>query len=145
MVAAFYGKLKGGDDAYNKIRQRYGDTTNAQAQIRALESLGLKAQLVTSADSALLRKELQSGRPTPVGWLHKGPLSAPSGGGHWTVAIGYVGDAWIHHDPNGEADIISGGYVNHSNGRQIQYSRRWLRRWEVEGPAHGYALLVRPM
>lgn len=145
MVAVYHGRLEGGDNAYNKIRGKYGDTTNAQAHIQALRSLGFDARLITKANASWLRKELQAGFPTPVGWLHKGPLSAPSGGGHWSVAIGYNGDSWIHHDPNGEADIVNGGYVNKFGGRQVTYSRRWLRRWEADGASTGWAMLVHPV
>lgn len=143
MVAKFYGKITG-DDAYNAVRQRYGDSTDSNAQILALRSLGLDARLVTNAGPALLRSELAAGRPVPVGWLHKGPLNAPSGGGHWSVVIGYEGDRWIHHDPNGEADIINGGYVSNKGGASIVYSHRWLRRWEADGPNTGWAMLIRP-
>jgi hypothetical protein len=145
MVAAFHGKLTGGDDAYNKVRARYGDTTDAQAQVQTLRALGLDARLVTTAATALLRGELQAGRPIAVGWLHRGPLNAPSGGGHWSVVIGCTADDWIHHDPNGEADIINGGYLNHTGGKAVTYSDRWVRRWEADGPATGWAMLIRPL
>jgi hypothetical protein len=144
MVAAFHGKLTGGDKAYNLVRARYGDTTDAQAQVQTLRALGLDARLVTTAATALLRGELDAGRPIAVGWLHRGPLNAPSGGGHWSVVIGCTADDWIHHDPNGEADIINGGYVN-DDGKAVVYSERWVRRWEADGPATGWAMLIRPL
>ena len=55
--------------------------------------------------------KLTSGRPTPCGWLHHGSVSSPSGGGHYSVIIGYTDNAWIVHDPNGEADLVTGGYT----------------------------------
>jgi hypothetical protein len=36
MVAAFYGKVRT-DDAYNKVREKFGDTTSIEAQLRALK------------------------------------------------------------------------------------------------------------
>ncbi len=39
MLAAFWGKVSS-DDAYNVIRAQYGDSTEAQAQLSALRSLG---------------------------------------------------------------------------------------------------------
>jgi len=142
MVAKFYGKVSG-DDAYNKIRARYGDTTDAQAQIKALQSLGLTARLRTNCNSAVIDTELRAGRPVMVGWLHKGPVGAPTGGGHWSVIIGATSGAYIHNDPNGEADMVNGGYVNHTKGAGIAYSRKnWLPRWEVDGPGTGWAMLV---
>lgn len=143
MVAAFYGKISG-DDAYNKIRAQFGDSTNSEAQIATLRHLGLSARFVTNCTAAFLEGALAAGRPVPVGWLHKGPSTAPTGGGHWTVLIGCTPTDWIHNDPNGEADLIGGGYVNHSGGAGIPYSRKnWGRRWEADGPATGWALDVR--
>lgn len=142
MVARYYGKISS-DDAYNKIRAKYGDTTDAQAQIKALQSLGLSARLVTNANAQLIEQELNAGRPLMVGWLHKGPSTAPTGGGHWSVVIGSTDGAFIHNDPNGEADLINGGYINHTKGVGIAYSRKnWLRRWEADGANTGWALMV---
>jgi GH24 family phage-related lysozyme (muramidase) len=144
MVARFYGKVSS-DDAYNKIRAKFGDTTDSQAQVKALQSLGLEARLRTNCNAAFLEAELRAGRPVMVGWLHKGPITAPTGGGHWSVVIGCTSAAFIHNDPNGEADLINGGYVNHSKGAGIAYSRKnWLRRWEADGANTGWALLVSP-
>jgi GH24 family phage-related lysozyme (muramidase) len=143
MVARFFSNKVTNDDAYNKIRATYGDTTNAQAQIKALQSLGLTARLRTNCNSAVIDTELKAGRPVMVGWLHKGPVGAPTGGGHWSVVIGATSGAYIHNDPNGEADMVNGGYVNHTKGAGIAYSRKnWLRRWEVDGPGTGWAMLV---
>ena len=100
MVARFYGKVTS-DDAYNKIRATYGDTTDAQAQIKALQSLALTARLRTNCNPAVIETELEAGRPVMVGWLHKGPVGAPTGGGHWSVVIGATSGAFIHNDPNG--------------------------------------------
>jgi hypothetical protein len=145
MVANFWGKVAN-DDVYNKIRSRYGDTTDSNAQISALRSLGLDARLVTNANTGVLEAELKAGRPVPVGWLHKGNNWNPSGGGHWSVAIGFDDTHWIHHDPNGEADLISGGYHNHNNGKAIRYSKvNFNRRWCVSGTSDGWAILCKPL
>jgi hypothetical protein len=144
MIAKFYGKVSS-DDEYNKIRAKYGDTTNAGAQVAALESLGLKARFVQNASVQTLETELKAGRPVAVGWLHNGPASKPGGGGHWTVVIGFTKTCIIHNDPNGEADMVNGGYVKLSGGKGVYYTRQnWLRRWLVEGPASGWAILVQP-
>lgn len=145
MVAALYGKVAG-DDEYNLIRSRFGDTTDSQAQIQALRSLGLDARFVTNAAPGLLEAEIMAGRPVPVGWLHKGPVTAPTGGGHWTLVIGFDAERFVMNDSNGEADMVNGGYVNHTRGAGIAYSRRnWLRRWEADGPGTGWAVLVKPV
>lgn len=53
----------------------------------------------------MLEAEIQAGRSVAVGWLHHGPATAPTGGGHWSVVIGCTETVAIHHDPNGEAAI----------------------------------------
>ena len=144
MIAKFYGKVKS-DDEYNAIRAKYGDTTDSQAQLAALRSLKLQARFVTNAAPGLIELELRAGRPVAVGWLHQGPYNAPSGGGHWSVVIGFDPGYWILNDPNGEADLINGGYVNHTKGAGVKYSRpRFDRRWMVDGAATGWAILVKP-
>ena len=142
MLARFYGKITS-DDAYNKFRAKYGDTTDSTAQVSALKALGLNARFVTNCTAAQLQAELDAGRPVLVGWLHKGPVTAPTGGGHWSVVIGHSPTAFIHNDPNGEANLTAGGYANTTKGKAVTYSRaNWLKRWLVEGPNSGWALLV---
>lgn len=130
MLARFHGKI-GSDDAYNKVRARFGDTTDANAQIKALASLGLKAVLTKNNGFQQLEDELISGNPVGLGWLHLGPIAKPEGGGHWTTGIGFTPSAIIHNDPNGEANMINGGYVTRGRaGANITYSRKnWERRW----------------
>jgi GH24 family phage-related lysozyme (muramidase) len=145
MIAKYYGKVKS-DDEYNKIRSKFGDTTDSQAQLAALRSLGLQARFVTNCAPGLLELELRAGRPVAVGWLHQGPSNSPSGGGHWSVVIGFT-DAghWILNDPNGEADLVNGGYVKNTGGAGIKYSKeRFNRRWMPDGASTGWALLVKP-
>ena len=144
MIAKYYGKVKS-DDAYNAVRAKFGDTTDSQAQLAALRSLGLQARFVTNAAPGLLDLELRANRPVAVGWLHQGPYNAPTGGGHWSVVIGFDPGYWILNDPNGEADLINGGYVNHTKGAGVKYSKqRFDRRWMVDGAATGWAILVKP-
>ena len=144
MIAAYYGLVKS-DDEYNKIRAKYGDTTNKDAQLAALRSLGLKATFITNGNSALLENEIRNGRPVAVGWLHQGSINYPTGGGHWTCCIGFTSDAFVHNDPNGEADMSNGGYVSNSaaRGKGVKYSKKnWLRRWECDGKNTGWAITV---
>jgi hypothetical protein len=150
-LARYWGKVVS-DDQYNAIRRRYGDTTNPQAQLLALHSLGLRARFVTNGSPDLLRSEIRAGRPVAVGWIHQGPIGAPRGLGHWTVAAGYRDSAVWMMDPNGEASLVGGGYVTTGQGWLGWYSwANWRRRWEVieSGsswrfePGHGWALMVR--
>lgn len=143
MLAMFHKKVVG-DDAYNAVRAKYGDTTSAQAQLAALRSLGLRAEFRTDGTILDLRREIDAGRPVAVGWLHKGPVTAPSGDGHWSVVIGYTEGAWIHNDPNGEASLVGGGYTANRNGAGIVYSRKnWEPRWRPGGSG-GWYLTCRP-
>lgn len=138
MLAMFWGKVAN-DDEYNAIRARFGDTTSAQAQLAALRSLGLKADFRTDGNPEALEHEIDCGRPVAVGWLHYGSSSAPKGGGHWTVITGYTADAWIHNDPNGEAQLATGGYTHNTNGKGLSYSRKnWNPRWMVAGTGGWY-------
>ena len=143
MLAKYAGKVRS-DDHYNTIRSQFGDTTDAQAQLRTLHHLGLKeAKFGTGGSISFLKKEIDAGRPVAVGWLHQGHVSSPRGGGHWSVVIGYNDKGLIIHDPNGEANLVQGGYVNHSGGEGVLYSyKNWSPRWEVEGPGTGWYISV---
>jgi len=144
MLARYWGKVSN-DDEYNLIRSKFGDTTDSQSQLAALRSLGLQARFVTNAAPGLLELELKSGRPVATGWLHHGPAQAPTGGGHWSVLIGFDQTHWIHNDPNGEADLLAGGYTTNKNGAGVKYSKKnWDRRWLVDGASTGWCVLVKP-
>jgi len=154
MAATFLkpGCLKGSgqlDDQYLALVQQHGDTTDANAQVSALQSLGLQAWFRTNGSIEHLIEQLQRGIPCPVGWLHKGPASSPTGGGHWSLVIGWDPGTrqLLMHDPNGEADLVNGGYANTAigNGQALRYSERnWGRRWQVEGPGSGWWLQLSP-
>ena len=142
MVAKFYGKV-GSDDEYNGIRARYGDTTDSSAQLKALQHLGLKAEFRQNMGLESLEKELKEGRPVLVGWLHHGSYKAPSGGGHWSVAVGFDALSIVHNDPYGMADVVNGSYKSAQGGKYIHYSKQyWLPRWQVEGANSGWGVLI---
>jgi len=139
MLARFWGRVPN-DDAYNVIRARYGDTTSAAAQVRALRSLGLQSHFWTNGTRRDLENEIKGGRPVAVGWLHRGSVRAP-GGGHWSVIVGLDGSHFWMHDPAGEPLLMSGGHIRNSNGKSRRCSwLNFLPRWEVEGPRTGWYL-----
>ena len=143
MVAMYYGKIKN-DDAYNEVRAKYGDSTDAQAQVRTLRSLGLEANFITNAGTDDIKAAINAGRPVPCGWLHHGPSAHPSGGGHYSVVIGYDDTGWIVNDPNGEANLVNGGYTDNLNGERMHYSyKNWNPRWIVEGEGSGWMMDIR--
>ena len=144
MLAKYHGRTTS-DDAYNKVRQRFGDTTSAQAQVAALRALGLRSHLWTNGRQQDIRNEISGGRPVAVGWLHHGSPFAPTGGGHWSVVIGFDSAGVWMNDPNGEADLVRGGYLPNRNGAGLKYSwRNWLPRWQVEGIGTGWYLTCSP-
>jgi hypothetical protein len=144
MVARYYGKISG-DYEYNKLRARFGDTTDPKAQIAALKALGLKATFEMDGTAQELEDEINASHPVPVGWLHHGPISNPSGGGHWSVVVGFTPTHFIFNDPYGEANLTAGGYVSHKGGAGVAYSKKnWLPRWLIEGTDTGWFMKIRP-
>jgi len=138
MLAAYWG-CEADEDDYDIVRERYGDSTSAEAQLAALRHLGLKAEFGTDGTVEMLRQEIDSGRPVATGWLCDGPVSAPKGGGHWIMVIGYDERGFVVNDPYGNCDLISGGYLSHDDGAGLHYSyRNWVPRWRPEGTGGWY-------
>jgi hypothetical protein len=137
------------DDQYLALVERYGDTTDASAQVKAMQSLGLQARFRTDGSIEHLIEQLKRGLPCPVGWLHRGSVSTPTGGGHWSLVIGWDPDRrqLLMNDPNGEGDLVNGGYVSTAigSGQGLRYSERnWGRRWMVEGAGSGWWIQFNP-
>jgi hypothetical protein len=91
----------------------------------------------------LIERQIDAGLPVPCGYLHRGPIANPSGGGHWLIVGGYDSTHVVVHDPLGEADLTNGTTLNRP-ARFARYSRQnWGRRWMVEGPGTGWAIVVK--
>jgi hypothetical protein len=138
------GTLKGpnGDDQYLARVRQFGDTTDSAAQIKALAIYGIKARFVQNASFATLEQQITRGIPVPCGYLHRGPVTKPAGGGHWLIVVGFTKDHLIVHDPFGEADLVSGNTLS-SVARFASYSRKnFGRRWMVEGAGTGWAVIA---
>lgn len=133
-----------GDDEYIKEVYKYGDTTEASAQLRTLKHYGVDAKFVQNADWSIVEAQLKKGIPVPMGILHKGPVSNPTGGGHWICCVGITADKtklWVH-DPFGDLDLIGGSYVS-TDGKYKLYSKKNLGpRWLVEGAKSGWAIVA---
>ena len=128
------------DDEYMVTVYKYGDTTEPSAQVTALEQYGLNVEFRQDGGWSDIDSQLAKGFPIPIGVLHHGPVSKPSGGGHWLTIIGRNEDntAYVVNDPYGEMDLLNGGYQN-SNGSHLMYSKKNLGpRWLVEGPGTGW-------
>ena len=131
-----------GDDQFLRRVQQYGDTTNADAQIRALSSFGIRARLVKNASYQTVEGLIDRGIPVPCGFLHRGTVSAPSGTGHWLIVVGYTDTHLIVHDPFGEADLVTGKTIG-GVARFMRYSRaNFGPRWMVEGPSTGWVIIA---
>jgi GH24 family phage-related lysozyme (muramidase) len=148
MLADFIkpGRFPGaqGDDKYlQQLRAMGGKTTDPQAHVRLLNSIGIDARFITNGDWSAIEAQLKRGIPVPVGWLHHGPASRPTGGGHWSLVVYLAKEIVVMHDPNGEADLVNGGYLSNLNGANQKYSRKnWGPRWLVDGPRTGWMIIV---
>jgi predicted chitinase len=137
LVAALKPGLIRNDDHYLAMVNSFGDSTDAAAQIQALDSLGIKARLDTRADFSTIEDLINRGFPVPCGE------------GHWLCVVGYTPKSVIVNDPNGNLDLVQGGYGSR-NGAGLQYSRRnFGRRWMVGAapdyafaPGHGWAIVT---
>lgn len=154
-------KLRAGrqlDDFYRETLEsmRVGDTTEYTAQLATLKHFcpGFLFSFVTSADAHAIQGQLQLGIPVPMGILHHGPLSAPTGGGHWICCVGWEGGddgRMIVHDPAGELDVRGGGYLDSraTAGKAVRYGAETLRRrWELDdsrrfSAGHGWAIIAK--
>jgi GH24 family phage-related lysozyme (muramidase) len=144
MLAIFWGK-EANENTYDQLRARYGDSTSSEVQLAALRSLGLEADFHTDGTPEKLKAEIDAGRPVAVGWLHHGPASAPSGGGHWIVIIGYDTNGFFVNDPEGNCDLVNGGYISQHDGAGLHYSyANWLPRWQVDGTGGWYLASADP-
>ena len=131
-----YLKVPGiNDDVdYLKIVQKYGDTTLQSSHQQALKSLGVPAKFKTDGGKQDLINRINNGFPAPIGILHHGPVSAPSGGGHYIVVIGYTDTHAICHDPFGELSLTTGTWAaqGQQDGKSVHYSwQNLLPRWDL--------------
>ena len=81
---------------YNKTRSKYGSSTSASAQEKALKDYGIESKLQTGVQGYdVLKKEIDDGYPVPLGLKY-------TGSGHWAMLTGYSPLGWIVHDPFGQ-------------------------------------------
>ena len=123
------GTLQGakGDDAYVTKVFAIGDTTDHAVQTKVLASYGVKSHFSYNLSFADLDKSLAAGKPVVIGILHRGSLSAPTGG-HMCVVIGKKGDGYVVNDPYGSCNDGYTGPV--TNGKGTVQSKAMLKaRW----------------
>ena len=135
------GTLKGakGDDAYVQKVFAIGDSTDHEVQTKVLASYGVKSHFSYNLGFADIDRELAAGRPLVIGILHRGPLSAPTGG-HMVVVIGTTPDlkGYYINDPYGSCNDNYTGPVEH--GCKTIYTKDVLKyRWLDKGqPGTGW-------
>lgn len=125
--------IQGDDDWYLQEVFKRGDTVSSAAQAATARALGFDAEFRMDGTEKLLLEILDSGVPVPVGILHRGPISQPSGGGHWVTLIGYDDTHFHVHDPAGELDLINGGYLGGSGENQRYTRKNLMKRWLIDG------------
>lgn len=131
------------DDTYVKTVFSIGDTTDPNVQVKALAHHGVIGNYRQDMDFTDLDRELAMGYPVGIGILHRGPLTAPTGG-HWIVCVGRNEDGtqYQFNDPYGSLGDGYQGDVN--NGKKVWYSRSTLSaRWTAEGKNSGWGMICR--
>lgn len=129
------------DDDYLNLVLRYGDTVAQSAHCKALDQLGFSYEFRINGSQKDLEEVLNDGCPVPIGILHKGPITAPTGGGHYVTLIGMTDDQYHVHDPFGELDLVNGGYpkAGPNDGKFQVYSKKnLLKRWLISNPSDGW-------
>ena len=134
------GTLKGvkGDDEYLRKVLAIGESTDHNVQTKVLESYGVYSTWNQTLSFADLDRELGLGKPVVIGILHRGTLSAPTGG-HIIVVIGKTADSksYVVNDPFG--NLMDGYTTDVYNGKGAIYPKSVLeKRWTVEGPNSGW-------
>lgn len=133
-----------GDDAYLRKVLALGKSTDHTVQTRVLQSYGLKSEFKYNMGFTELDRELEAGRPVVIGFLHRGPESAPTGSGHMAVVIGKNAEGnYVLNDPYGSIlDNYTGPVVN---GKNVVYAKRILeKRWTVKNPNDGWGRVFNP-
>jgi hypothetical protein len=154
MVAYFFRRVAN-QEAYEAVREKYGDTTSVFAHVRALTSLGLQARFVDNADAEDVMEAIDAGIPVMVGWYHRGdmmrgepPICGSEACGHWSVLHGYSGrysndPSWRMSDPLGLPDIERGSHNPALSGYRVSVRQAaFHQRWQVNGPRSGWAIFV---
>lgn len=133
------------DDSYIKIVNRFGDTVSQAAHQKALNYLGVNARFEQNGTEQRVYQLLDAGIAVPIGILHRGSISNPSGGGHWVTLIGYNATHFWCHDPFGELDLVHGGHPKNgpTNGKSQLYTKKnLLKRWLIKTKSDGWLWVI---
>lgn len=136
-------KLKGlaePEDAYAEILQALGDTTDWDAQTRALRKLGLDCYASRTASLSDVHHALCQGIPVLIGTKY-------GRSGHIVLVIGRTPQGFEILCPNGIRDGSSTGWIrrfsSEADARPDHYSWQLLNEVFTDlGPEAGWALFV---
>jgi len=158
MLAASAG-LVSSDNEYIFHLAHYGDTTNVDAQLQTLRSLGLDVEFNQQGTPEMIEEAISRGSAVLVGWYPEGdltrgepPMCSGTTCGHWSVITGFqgkhspVGDQyWVMHDPMGYPLMEKGGHDKSRSGKSVRVRQSEFNyRWLIEGPDSGWMITIRP-
>lgn len=120
------------ESVYMRIVGKYGDTTDMNAQTRALKDLGIESYFSQNLSSKDVLLSLKAGIPVVVGFAYK--LS-----GHICLIVGHdsIQKAWLVHDPYGTRLGASDSYDIGIGGAYDPYTYDTMQKvfWDIGGEA----------
>jgi hypothetical protein len=126
------------ESAYMRILERHGDTTDHDAQTRALSQLGIESYFSRSLSPEDLLNSLRKGIPVVVGFAYKAS-------GHICLLVGHDPEkkAWLVHDPYGTRHGYSDSYDIGVGGEYDAYSYGTMQQvfWDM-GREAGWGRIV---
>jgi len=126
------------ESAYMRILERHGDTTDHDAQTRALSQLGIESYFSRSLSQQDLLNSLRKGIPVVVGFAYKSS-------GHICLLVGHNPEkkVWLVHDPYGTRHGYSDAYDIGVGGEYDSYSYTIMQKvfWDM-GREAGWGRVV---
>jgi len=114
---------------FNQVDNYRDAHRTCNVQTKVLAGYGVKSHFSYNLSFADVDKSLDAGKPVVIGILHRGSLSAPTGG-HMCVVIGKTpdGKGYFVNDPYGSLNDNYTGPV--TNGKKTIYTKAVLKhRW----------------
>lgn len=130
--------LREPESAYMRVLERHGDTTDHDAQTRALSELGIESYFSRRLSPEDLLNSLGKGIPVVVGFAYKSS-------GHICLLVGHdpARKAWLVHDPYGTRHGYSDSYDIGVGGEYDAYSYGTMQQvfWDM-GREAGWGRIV---
>lgn len=128
------------EDAYARVLQRFGDTTDWGAQIKALAQFGIEAYSSRSASIQDVVNSLYQGIPVIIGTAYKAS-------GHIVLVVGRNKGGLVALCPNGIRQGATNGWIkkfySEADAEPDQFSWRLLKQVFTDlGDEAGWAVFV---